>query len=138
MRVLILVAAALAGCGADGSGGGQPADNPCDLPVECPTDDVDRRLFEHPQGARVTCEFFDGRIDQWVIGYPSRTYADFGDGLIPSGWSDNATLSRTCVDGVLAWEAIGTGSPDSLCVSFCDPDLATEGVCASLPYPPCE
>lgn len=136
MRVLILVAALLAGCGADG-GGGQPAENPCDLPVECP-DEPGVRYAEHPQGAWVGCERYNEAIDRWILDAPARTYADSESGLTPSTWSDNATLSRSCVDGVLAWEAIGTGSPDSLCVSFCDPDLATEGVCASLPYPPCE
>lgn len=136
MRVLILVAAALAGCGADGSGG-QPAENPCDLPVECP-DEADVRLFEHPDGIRTQCQRRDADSGEWAWTWPQRGAIDDGNGLKPNSWTDNATLSRSCVDGALAWEAIGTGTPDSLCVSFCDPNLATEGVCASLPYPPCE
>lgn len=139
MRVLILVAAALAGCGADGGGGGQPAENPCDLPVECP-DEADVRLFENPNGGGVRCQRLDAVTGEWRNAFPSRVETDDGDGVKASAWTDNATLSRSCVNGALGWEAVGAGSEDTLCLAFCDPEIVTSDVCDSISaaYPPCE
>ena len=138
MRALtLLIVMVVAACGPDGGGSREPADNPCDLPVECP-DEPGVRYTEHPEGAWIGCERHNEAINRWVLDAPARTNADFGDGLVPSSWTDNATLSRSCIDGALAWEAVGTGTPESFCVSFCDTDLVSQSLCEGLPYPPCE
>ena len=136
MRVLMLMVV-LTGCGSEG-GGGDTAANPCDLPVECP-DESGVRRHVNPNTGDVRCQRYDEARDLWLASHPSVTYGNPEDASEATGWDDNATLVLSCSKGRVLWRAVGTGTPESLCLETCDTELSSERVCESVAeaYPPC-
>ena len=137
MRVLMLMVVTLTGCGSEG-GGGDTAVNPCDLPVECP-DEPGVRRHVNPNTGDVRCQRYDEARDLWLGVYPSRGYGNPEDASEATSWNDNATLHVTCSEGRVLWRAVGTGTPESLCLDECNADLVPEGLCDTVAdiYPPC-